>query len=45
MSLINRSYQKELRPQDKFIPLDQLKAEEQALIKRHDPERFTKPSE
>jgi hypothetical protein len=40
-SLINRINQKGLRPQDKPIPLDQLDAEEQSLIKRHYPQLFS----
>lgn len=39
-SLMNRLNQKGSRPQDQPIPLSELSAEEQALIRRHDPKLF-----
>ena len=39
-SLINRINQKHRRPEDAPVPLSALKAEEQALIKKHCPELF-----
>jgi len=39
-SLINRLNQKGIRPQDKPIPIEQLNADEQKIIKQHYPELF-----
>ena len=44
-SLMNSINQKGIRPQDKPIPLDQLKPDEQALIQRRYPELFGKSPE
>ena len=44
-SLMNRIHQKQLRPQDKPIPINELKADDKELIKSRYPELLTSGAE